>query len=104
MGAGFPGLNNYSSQRGVSASNFFGKALVNIQKGESMNSDGTKKTKVQRVIGTINMAKQKLQQFSKNVERVAIPKVYMRLYLNKDYRRKGREDGSDASPHIRNES
>ena len=60
MGAGFPGLSNYSSQRGVSASNFFGKALVNISRGESVNSDGTKKTKVQRVIGTINMAKQKL--------------------------------------------
>ena len=64
MGAGLPGLSNYSSQRGVSASNFFGKALVNISRGESMgessNSDGTKKTKVQRVIGTINMAKQKL--------------------------------------------
>ena len=91
MGAGFPGLNNYSSQRGVAASNFFGKALVNIQRGESLQSDGTKKDRVKRVIESINMAKQKLEKFSKNVSRVSIPKVYMRLYLNSDktYNRKG---------------
>ena len=91
MGAGFPGLNNYSSQRGVTASNFFGKALVNIQRGESLQSDGTKKNRVKRVIESINMAKQKLEKFSKDVSRVSIPKVYMRLYLNSDktYNRKG---------------
>ena len=60
MGAGFPGFNNYSSNRGVAASNFFGSELIRMQRLGSMNSDGTKKTKVQRVIGTINMAKQKL--------------------------------------------
>ena len=70
-----------------------------------MNSDGTKKTKVQRVIGTINKVNQKLQKFTKDVERVTIPKVYMRLYLNNDYKRgKGGDDRSSVSPHIRNES
>ena len=56
-----------------------------------MQSDGTKKNRVKRVIESINMAKQKLEKFSKDVSRVSIPKVYMRLYLNSDktYNRKG---------------
>ena len=64
---------------------------MNIQRGESLQSDGTKKNRVKRVIESINMAKQKLEKFGKDVSRVSIPKVYMRLYLNSDktYNRKG---------------
>ena len=42
------------------------------------------------MIESINMAKQKLEKFSKDVSKVSIPKVYMRLYLNSDktYNRK----------------
>ena len=54
----------------------------------------------------MNTAKQKLQKFANDVERVSIPKVFMRLYLNSDktYRRKDREEQPDGNRHIRNES